>query len=213
MPADDETGCGSLAITSTRRRHANRRPGCGIVKKTIHILGSSPDHRPSLVPEYDVPCRCPIVSLDARTPISTPSADINGMPDPPPGRCRLARFLAASSGRTITEQRRARAWPRATGGLRATEADLLVEVTASPMADGEPGLTVTHMREALQHGIPVVTSSKWPVALRGAEPAALARSQGVPFSAEPTVMSGTPVLSALTEGLAGTVPVALRGGC
>ena len=57
----------------------------------------------------------------------------------------------------------------------------------------------------------VVTSNKWPVALHGAELAALARSQSAAFRAESTVMSGTPVLSALTEGLAGTVPVALRG--
>ena len=39
---------------------------------------------------------------------------------------------AASSGRPITEQRAARVWPSAIDGLRATEADLLVEVTASP---------------------------------------------------------------------------------
>ena len=84
-----------------------------------------------------------------------------------------------------------------------------MEVTASPPVDGEPGLT--HMREALGRGIPVVTSNKWPVALHGAELAALARSQSAAFRAESTVMSGTPVLSALTEGLAGTVPVALRG--
>ncbi len=84
-----------------------------------------------------------------------------------------------------------------------------MEVTASPPADGEPGLT--HIREALGRGIPVVTSNKWPVALHGAELATLARSQGAAFRAESTVMSGTPVLSALTEGLAGTVPVALRG--
>jgi homoserine dehydrogenase len=84
-----------------------------------------------------------------------------------------------------------------------------VEVTASPPDDGEPGLT--HMREALGRGIPVVTSNKWPVALHGAELAALARNHGAAFRAESTVMSGTPVLSALTEGLAGTVPVALRG--
>ena len=116
---------------------------------------------------------------------------------------------AASSGRPITEQRAARVWPSAIDGLRATDADLLVEVTASPPVDGEPGLT--HMREALGRGIPVVTSNKWPVALHGAELATLARSQGAAFRAESTVMSGTPVLSALTEGLAGTVPVALRG--
>jgi homoserine dehydrogenase len=116
---------------------------------------------------------------------------------------------AADAGQPITWQRGARAWPRAIDGLRATEADLLVEVTASPPDGGEPGLT--HMREALQRRIPVVTSNKWPVALHGAELAALARRQGVAFRAESTVMSGTPVLSTLTEGLAGTVPSALRG--
>lgn len=67
------------------------------------------------------------------------------------------------------------------------------------------------MREALLRRIPVVTSNKWPVALHGVELAALARSQGAAFRAESTVMSGTPVLSALAEGLAGAVPVTLRG--
>ena len=100
-------------------------------------------------------------------------------------------------------------WPSAIEGLRATEADVLVEVTASPAADGEPGLT--HMREALERGIPVVTSNKWPVALHGVELAELARDKGVQFRAESTVMSGTPVLSTFVEGLAGATPLALRG--
>ncbi|TMR04736.1 homoserine dehydrogenase [Actinomadura soli] len=118
-------------------------------------------------------------------------------------------LAAASAGRPITDQPAARVWPNAIDGLRATEADLLVEVTASPAAHGEPG--VTHMREALQRAIPVVTSNKWPVALHGAELSALAERHGVAFRAESTVMSGTPVLSTLTEGLAGTAPSALRG--
>jgi homoserine dehydrogenase len=122
----------------------------------------------------------------------------------------LASLLAAASGgRPITAQRGAGHWPSAIAGMRATEADLLVEVSASPPADGQPG--VAHMREALQRQIPVATSNKWPVALRGAELAALARTQAVAFRAESTVMSGTPVLSTLTEGLAGTVPVGVRG--
>jgi homoserine dehydrogenase len=122
----------------------------------------------------------------------------------------LAAALAlAGEGRSIAEQAGARGWPTAIEGLRATEADLLVEVTASPSADGEPGLS--HMREALQRGIPVVTSNKWPVALHGVELAEMARARGVAFRAESTVMSGTPVLSTLIDGLAGTVPTALRG--
>jgi len=125
------------------------------------------------------------------------------------GGLDLASLPAAAGGRAAAAGRRGGRWPSTIEGLRATEADLLVEVSASPAADGEPGLT--HMREALQRQIPVVTSNKWPVALHGAELAALARSQGVAFRAESTVMSGTPVLSTLAEGLAGAVPVALRG--
>jgi homoserine dehydrogenase len=115
----------------------------------------------------------------------------------------------ASAGGSIAEQPGVRCWPTAVEGLRATEADVLVEVTASGPTDGEPGLA--HMREALQRRIPVVTSNKWPVALRGVELAELARSRRVAFRAESTVMSGTPLLGALVDGLAGAVPVGLRG--
>ena len=114
-----------------------------------------------------------------------------------------------SQGGSIAGVPGVRCWPSAIEGLRATEADLLVEVTASPSADGEPG--VAHMREALRRRIPVVTSNKWPVALHGVELAELARSHGVAFRAESTVMSGTPVLSTLVDGLAGGVPVGVRG--
>ena len=126
------------------------------------------------------------------------------------GGLDLPSLLAsASAGASIAEQPGVRHWPSAIEGLRATEADVLVEVTASPSADGEPGLA--HMREALGRGIPVVTSNKWPVALDGVELAALARERGVAFYAESTVMSGTPLLRALLEGLAGATPIGLRG--
>jgi homoserine dehydrogenase len=115
----------------------------------------------------------------------------------------------ASAGRSIAEAPGVSRWPSAIEGLRATEADALVEVTASPSTDGEPGFA--HIHEALQRKIPAVTSNKWPVALRGLELAELARNRGVAFRAESTVMSGTPVLSALVDGLAGAVPVGLRG--
>jgi homoserine dehydrogenase len=115
----------------------------------------------------------------------------------------------ASHGRSIAELPGVHRWPSALEGLRATEADLLVEVTASPSADGQPG--VAHMREALGRATPVATSNKWPVALRGVELARLARRRGVAFRAESTVMSGTPVLGPLVDGLAGAVPIGLRG--
>jgi homoserine dehydrogenase len=100
-------------------------------------------------------------------------------------------------------------WPTALEGIEATETDVLVEVSQSPQADGEPGLS--HMRAALERGASVATSNKWPVALAGVELRRLAVARGVGFRAESTVMSGTPVLSTLTDGLAGARPVRLRG--
>ncbi len=115
----------------------------------------------------------------------------------------------ASARRSLAELHGIRHWPSSAEGLAATDADVLVEVTASFADGGEPG--VTHMRDALRRGIPVVTSNKWPVALNGVELVELAREQGVPFRAESTVMSGTPVLRTLVDGLAGTTPISLRG--
>src|SRR4051794_4647849 len=72
----------------------------------------------------------------------------------------LGALLALTADdRSITEYPGASCWPSAIEGLRATEADLLVEVTASRSGDGEPGFA--HMCEALGRGIPVVTSNKW----------------------------------------------------
>jgi homoserine dehydrogenase len=50
----------------------------------------------------------------------------------------------AASRRALGELAGIRHWPSNAGGLAATEADVLVEVTASPADSGEPG--VTHMR-------------------------------------------------------------------
>jgi len=127
----------------------------------------------------------------------------------PDGLDLPALLASTAEGGSLADQPRVDHWASAIDGLRATEADVLVEVTASTAADGEPGLT--HISEALERGMPVVTSNKWPVALHGVRLAELARANGVAFRAESTVMSGTPLLSALTRGLAGVVPIALRG--
>lgn len=129
-------------------------------------------------------------------------SDARGL-DPPAVLERL------SSGRSLGGLPGIRHFPSSLEGLVVTRADVLVEVTASPAETGEPGLT--HMREALLNGMAVVTSNKWPVALHGLGLVELARAHGVPFRAESTVMSGTPLLIALVDGLAGTTPVALRG--
>jgi homoserine dehydrogenase len=113
------------------------------------------------------------------------------------------------AGRPLADHPGVHHWPNALAGLRETEADVLVDVTQSPPTDGEPGSA--HMREALGRGLSVATSNKWPVALHGVELLELADAGGAALRAESTVMSGTPVLSTLTGGLAGARPVGLCG--
>lgn len=115
----------------------------------------------------------------------------------------------ATGGRSLRELPGVAHWPTALEGMRATEADVLVEVSASPAPKGEPGRS--HLEAALGRGIPAVSSNKWPVALHGVALADLGRANRAPLRAESTVMSGTPVLSTLSEGLAGASPVSLRG--
>ena len=101
-----------------------------------------------------------------------------------------------------------RQWADPLEGMRATEADVLVQTMASPQS-GQPG--AGYIREALDRRIPVVTSDKWPMARFGPELVDQARRRGVALRAESTVISGTPLVGPLTEGLAGARPVRLRG--
>ena len=94
-------------------------------------------------------------------------------------------------------------------GLATLDADVLAEVSQSPPSHGEPGLS--HIRAALSRGIAVATSNKWPVALAGVDLVTLAERNRTRFRAESTVMSGTPVLAAFTDGIGGATPLRLRG--
>jgi homoserine dehydrogenase len=115
----------------------------------------------------------------------------------------------AAAGNALHGLADVRRWPTALEGLRATDADVLVEVSESPPPSGEPGRS--HLEEALGRGIPAVTSNKWPVALHGVRLTEIAQARATAFRAESTVMSGTPLLSTLTEGLAGASVVSVRG--
>ncbi len=100
-------------------------------------------------------------------------------------------------------------WTDVLEGLQVTGGDVLAEATGATLRNGEPGLS--YIRAALAQGMHVVTSSKGPMALAGLELLSLARAQGVHLRMESTVMSGTPVLSTIREGMAGTRICALRG--
>ncbi|GAC1626312.1 MAG: homoserine dehydrogenase [Ktedonobacteraceae bacterium] len=113
--------------------------------------------------------------------------------------------------RPLQEHSGVRHWANALEGLRATgqRGDILVEATGTNLRDAEPGMS--HIRAALLQGMHVVTANKGPGALAATELLALAQQQGVQLRMEATVMAGTPVLSTIREGMAGTTIMAVRG--
>ena len=84
--------------------------------------------------------------------------------------------------------------------VRLLDYDVLVELSTLSIAEkGEPALS--HVREALNRGKHVVTANKAPAAFAYHELQALARSKGVSFLMESTVMDGTPVFNMAKCGL------------
>jgi homoserine dehydrogenase len=94
-------------------------------------------------------------------------------------------------------------------GLKSTDFDVLAEASNTDPRDPEPALS--HLRHALELGRHVITSSKGACAAAAVELLELARQRGVECRMESTVMSGTPVLSTIREGLAGARVLAIRG--
>jgi homoserine dehydrogenase len=122
----------------------------------------------------------------------------------------IADLLAnAASGRSLADQTETNRWETAAEGLARAEADMLIEASNTNPREPEPALS--HIRQALERGMHVVTSSKGACAAAALDLVALARQRGVQFRMESTVMSGTPVLSTISEGLAGARVLALRG--
>ncbi len=76
--------------------------------------------------------------------------------------------------------------------LREVEAEAMIEVTPTDTVDGEPGLT--HIREALRHGLHVVTANKGPLALSLPALMELADYNGVQLRFSGSVGGGTPIL-------------------
>lgn len=111
--------------------------------------------------------------------------------------------------RSLTDYESTRHWDTILEGLQETGANVLVEATSTNLRDAEPALS--HIVTALRLGVHVVTANKGPGALAGLDLLALARQQGVHLRMEATVMAGTPVISTITEGMAGAQIQEVRG--
>src|SRR5262249_23726911 len=106
-----------------------------------------------------------------------------------------------SAGCPLRDYPGGRRWDSALEGLAQTECDVMAEASGTNPREPEPALS--HIRQALGRGTQVITSSKGACAAAAVEFLALARRRGVQCRMESTVMSGTPVLSTIREGLAG----------
>ena len=115
----------------------------------------------------------------------------------------------AAARQSITQHPQVQHWATALEGLQATQADILAEATGTNLRDAEPG--ISHIRAALMKEMHVVTANKGPAALAAVDLLALAQQQHVQLRMEATVMAGTPVLSTIQQGLAGSRVRSLRG--
>lgn len=76
---------------------------------------------------------------------------------------------------------------------RAAGADALIELTTMNPENGEPALS--HIRQALEAGMDVVTANKGPIAHAGETLHALARQHGVYLRYESAVVDGLPLIN------------------
>jgi len=86
---------------------------------------------------------------------------------------------------------------------------MLCEATPTNVETGEPGLS--HIRAALSRGIDVSTTVKGPLSLAYDELMQLAEKNGAQLKFEGVVMSGTPLISLLNNGLAGCKILKVEG--
>jgi homoserine dehydrogenase len=93
--------------------------------------------------------------------------------------------------------------------IEETVADMVIELTTLDIESGRPA--IDHITRAMECGMDVVTANKGPVAFAYCELKTLARSRGVRFRFEGTVMDGTPIFSLVERTLPGCQVLGVRG--
>ncbi len=83
--------------------------------------------------------------------------------------------------------------------IRSIKADVVLELTPGDIKTGEPGLT--HIKEAVEQGMNVVTSNKAPLALKFRELMKEAQKNNVRLRYEATVGGGIPIINLYDDGL------------
>jgi homoserine dehydrogenase len=93
--------------------------------------------------------------------------------------------------------------------IEGCDANLMVELTPLNIDSGQPA--IDHIRKALSRDMHIVTANKGPIAYAYDELSLLARSRGLQFRFEGTVMDGTPVFNLAKRTLPGCEIVSIQG--
>ena len=93
--------------------------------------------------------------------------------------------------------------------LSKSDADLLIELSTLNIESGQPA--IDHIKTAMEHGMDIITANKGPIAFAYSQLRNLARSRGVHFRFESTVMDGTPVFNLVEKTLPGCEILGLSG--
>lgn len=114
---------------------------------------------------------------------------------------------------TIKTDRSFKNLPQSRGSLGelldSSKATMMAEATPTNVKTGEPGLS--HIRTAIARGISVTTTNKGPFTVAWDELKETAKSCGARLRYEGVVMSGTPVIQMLENGIAGDTVIKFEG--
>jgi homoserine dehydrogenase len=125
------------------------------------------------------------------------------------GGLDIAKLLDLAGRNAISEYPEAETGLDALDTIRKSGADIVVEVTYTDIATGEPAYS--HFKAALESGKHLITTNKGPTALFFKELSSLASSNNVHFRYEGTVLAGTPALNLAELCLAGNDVREIRG--
>ena len=90
-----------------------------------------------------------------------------------------------------------------------SDADMMVELTTLNVETGQPA--IDHIKSAFNMSMDVITANKGPIAHAYKDLRNMARSRGVHFRFEGTVMDGTPIFNLVEKTLPGCEIVGLEG--
>jgi homoserine dehydrogenase len=151
----------------------------------------------------------PLRAAEVRVRVTGVATARHGMAVDPEGLDVRRALRLVQEGRPLGALGRGPEPRRVRDFIAGVPADVLIEITTLDRRRGEPA--ISHVRQALERGLHVVTANKGPVAFARGRLLALARRRERLFLHEGAVMDGTPVFNLVERCLPGCRVLGFRG--